>query len=118
MSEVLRCKIWQAFIMLESSRAVKCPSLSYHLAGMKCFQLALSNEQFLEEVFQEKIQFADDFREITEEMFTIDQVEDKRMEFNEDMELSVYHSSAGNDRFQIATSNSNHTGFLLLETKP
>ena len=78
--------------MLESSRAVKCPSLSYHLAGMKCFQLALVNEQFLEEVFQEKKQFADDFREITEEMFTIDQVEETKMESNEDMELSVDHS--------------------------
>jgi hypothetical protein len=77
--------------MLESSRAVKCPSLSYHLAGMKCFQLALVNEEFLEEVFQEKKQFADDFREITEEMFTIDQVEDTRMELNEDVKLNVDH---------------------------
>jgi hypothetical protein len=61
--------------MLESSRAIKCPSLRYHLAGMKCFQLALIEETFLEKVFQGHKQYIDDFRDITEEMFTIDQVE-------------------------------------------
>jgi hypothetical protein len=61
--------------MLESSRAVKCPSLRYHLAGMKCFQLALANENFLAKVFQGYEQYIGDFRDITDEMFTIDQVE-------------------------------------------
>jgi hypothetical protein len=61
--------------MLESSRAVKCPSLRYHLAGMKCFQLALMDEKFLEKIFQGYEQYIDDFRDITVEMFTIDQVE-------------------------------------------
>jgi len=61
--------------MLESSRAIKCPSLRYHLAGMKCFQLALIEETFLEKVFQGYKQYIDDFRDITEEMYTIDQVE-------------------------------------------
>jgi hypothetical protein len=61
--------------MLESSRAIKCPSLRYHLAGMKCFQLALIEETFLRKVFQGQEQYIDDFRDITEEMFTIDQVE-------------------------------------------
>ena len=77
--------------MLESSRAVKCPSLSYHLAGMKCFQMALANEEFLKEVFKENKQFADDFQEITEEMFTLDQVKDTTMQSNEDMGLGVDH---------------------------
>ncbi|CAF3907219.1 unnamed protein product [Adineta steineri] len=66
-------KIWQAYIMLESSRAIKCPSLRYHLAGMKCFQLALMNKTFLKEVFQENEQHIKDLQDITEEMFTIDQ---------------------------------------------
>jgi hypothetical protein len=61
--------------MLESSRAIKCPSLRYHLAGMKCFQLALINETFLQKVFQEHEQYIDDIKDITEEMFTINQVE-------------------------------------------
>jgi hypothetical protein len=42
---------------------------------MKCFQLALIEEKFLEEVFQGQKQYIDDLRDITEEMFTIDQVE-------------------------------------------
>ncbi|CAF0773073.1 unnamed protein product [Rotaria sordida] len=65
--------IWQAYIMLESSRAIKCPSLRYHLAGMKCFQLALAEKNFLEKIFQKHEQYIDDVRDILEEMFTIDQ---------------------------------------------
>jgi hypothetical protein len=61
--------------MLESSRAVKCPSLRYHLAGMKCFQFALIDEKFVGKVFQGKEQYIDDLRDITGEMFTINQVE-------------------------------------------
>lgn len=61
--------------MLESSKAIKCPSLRYHLAGMKCFQLALSDERFLAQVFPEETSHRTDLRDITEEMFTIDQVE-------------------------------------------
>ena len=60
--------------MLESSCAVKCPSLRYHLAGMKCFQLALTEENFMKEVFKEEQEFIDDVTDITEEMFTIEQV--------------------------------------------
>ncbi len=71
-------QIWQAYIMLESSRAIKCPSLRYHLAGMKCFQLALAEDRFLEKVFHEQEQYIDDFRDIAGEMFTIDQVESKK----------------------------------------
>lgn len=59
--------------MLESSRAIKCPSLRYHLAGMKCFQLALIKKNFLERIFHEQ-EYLNDFRDIMEEMFTIDQV--------------------------------------------
>jgi hypothetical protein len=61
--------------MLESSQAIKCPSLRYHLAGMKCFQLALTDEKFVEKVFQGKEEYIDDIRDITEEMFTLNQVQ-------------------------------------------
>lgn len=60
--------------MLESSRAIKCPSLRYHLAGMKCFQLALAEEEFLEQVFQGENEYINNIRDITDEIFTIDQV--------------------------------------------
>lgn len=60
--------------MLESSRAIKCPSLRYHLAGMKCFQLALTQQSFLKNVFQGHEQYVDDIRDIMEETFSIDQV--------------------------------------------
>lgn len=60
--------------MLESSQAIKCPSLRYHLAGMKCFQLALTEESFLKEIFQDQQQSIDDIQDITEELYTIEQV--------------------------------------------
>ena len=61
--------------MLESSRAIKCPSLRYHLAGMKCFQYALLNEQFREKIFPNQKEYREDLKDILEEMFSIDQVE-------------------------------------------
>ena len=64
--------------MLESSRAVKCPSLRYHLAGMKCFQVALNEKKFLERIFHEYETYIDDIRDVMEETFTIDQVEPKK----------------------------------------
>jgi bacterioferritin (cytochrome b1) len=60
--------------MLEVSRAVKCPSLRYHLAGMKCVQLALTDQRLLETIFADREEYIDDLREITEDMFTIEQV--------------------------------------------
>ncbi|CAF4238391.1 unnamed protein product [Rotaria socialis] len=65
--------IWQAYIMLESSCAIKCPSLRYHLAGMKCFQLATNDEEFLGKLFHEHEEYIDDFRYVLEDMFTMDQ---------------------------------------------
>ncbi|CAF5055448.1 unnamed protein product, partial [Rotaria sp. Silwood1] len=40
---------------------------------MKCFQLALIEKNFLEKIFQGHEQYIDDFQDIIEEMFTIDQ---------------------------------------------
>ena len=41
---------------------------------MKCFQLVLNDDKFLEKVFPEETSSRTDFKEITEEMFTIDEV--------------------------------------------
>ena len=45
---------------------------------MKCFQLAIANEAFLESIFPEQKSVIDDLRSITEEMFFIDQVSKER----------------------------------------
>jgi hypothetical protein len=64
--------------MLESSRAVKCPSLRYHLAGMKCFQLALTKDSFLRTIFSGENDKFINLKEVLGEMFTVEQVESKR----------------------------------------
>ena len=43
---------WQARALLESSRATKCPSLGYHLAGTKKVQQALARPGVLESLYQ------------------------------------------------------------------
>jgi glutathione synthetase len=42
---------WQARLMLETSRAAKCPSLGYHLAGTKKVQQELARPGVLERFF-------------------------------------------------------------------
>ena len=37
-------KEWSAYSLVEKSRAIKCPSISYHLAGSKKIQQVLYNE--------------------------------------------------------------------------
>ena len=75
----MNVKIWQVFTMIESSRAIKCPSLRYHLAGMKCFQMALADETFLKTIFLNNTDHLNSFKEICGEVFTIDQVSFLRM---------------------------------------
>mmetsp|Transcript_33007 Transcript_33007/g.80220 ORF Transcript_33007/g.80220 Transcript_33007/m.80220 type:complete len:658 (-) Transcript_33007:104-2077(-) len=45
---------WQARLSLEQSRAAKCPSLGYHLAGTKKVQQELARPGVLERFFSEK----------------------------------------------------------------
>jgi glutathione synthetase len=42
---------WQARAALETSRATKCPSLGYHLAGTKKVQQALARPEVLENIY-------------------------------------------------------------------
>ena len=44
---------WQARALLETSRATKCPSLGYHLAGTKKVQQALARPGVLESVYSD-----------------------------------------------------------------
>ena len=44
---------WQARALVETSRATKCPSLGYHLAGTKKVQQALARPGVLEGVYQD-----------------------------------------------------------------
>ena len=41
-------KEWSTYLLLEQSRAIKCPSISYHLAGTKKIQQMLYNPTILE----------------------------------------------------------------------
>ena len=41
-------KEWDIYLLLEQSRAIKCPSVAYHLAGMKKIQQVLYNPTILE----------------------------------------------------------------------
>ena len=41
-------KEWSVYLLLEQSRAIKCPSVSYHLAGTKKIQQMLYNPSVLE----------------------------------------------------------------------
>ncbi|KZS15426.1 Glutathione synthetase [Daphnia magna] len=42
---------WDARLMIERSKAIKCPSISYHLAGTKKVQQVLAEPGFLERIF-------------------------------------------------------------------
>lgn len=44
---------WDARLMIERSKAIKCPSISYHLAGTKKVQQVLAEPGFLERIFDE-----------------------------------------------------------------
>ena len=41
-------KEWSVYLLLEQSRAIKCPSVAYHLAGTKKIQQVLYNPSVLE----------------------------------------------------------------------
>ena len=44
---------WDARLLIERSRAVKCPSIAYHLAGTKKVQQVLAEPGVLEELFRD-----------------------------------------------------------------
>lgn len=41
-------KEWNARLLIERSFSIKCPSISYHLAGTKKIQQVISNKDILE----------------------------------------------------------------------
>ncbi|PHU19505.1 Glutathione synthetase, chloroplastic [Capsicum chinense] len=45
---------WKARLLMEQSHAVKCPSISYHLAGTKKIQQELTNPNVLERFLENK----------------------------------------------------------------
>ena len=44
---------WDARLMIERSKAIKCPSISYHLAGTKKVQQVLADPGNLERIFDD-----------------------------------------------------------------
>lgn len=45
-------RAWDARLLMERSRAIKCPSINFHLAGAKKFQEVLNNQAKLERYLQ------------------------------------------------------------------
>ena len=57
---------WHVRLLLERSRAIKCPSINFHLSGVKKFQQALNSQKHLERFLDEDSakQLADTFCQI------------------------------------------------------
>ena len=53
-------KEWNVRLLLENSRAIKCPSISYHLLTTKKIQQVLSNQNVLE-WYDETLSYVTDF---------------------------------------------------------
>lgn len=47
-------KFWQARLMIERSRAIKCPTVAYQLAGTKRVQQALYEQATVEKYIQDE----------------------------------------------------------------
>ena len=47
-----RCE-WKARLLIERSKAIKCPNIAYHLAGTKKIQQTLAQPGVLEDILQD-----------------------------------------------------------------
>ena len=54
-------KEWNVQLLLENSRAIKCPFISYHLLTTKKIQQVLSNQDMLEWYYDETLSYVTDF---------------------------------------------------------
>ena len=72
---------WEARLMMERSKAIKSPSINYHLAGTKKVQQELAKPGMVERFLGDKVQI-DAVREIFTGLYTLDRDElgDKHFE--------------------------------------
>ncbi|XP_057375062.1 glutathione synthetase-like isoform X2 [Daphnia carinata] len=62
---------WDARLMIERSKAIKCPSISYHLAGTKKVQQVLAEPGFLERIFDDAEKIAK-LRDVFTGLYSLD----------------------------------------------
>lgn len=64
---------WAARLMIERSRAIKCPTIAYHLAGTKKVQQVIAKPGVLEELLQDADKAAK-LREVFTGLYSLDMV--------------------------------------------
>ena len=64
---------WDARLMIERSRAIKCPTIAYHLAGTKKVQQVLAQPGVLEQLLHDK-EKAERLRECFTGLYSLDLV--------------------------------------------
>lgn len=64
---------WDARLMIERSRAIKCPNIGYHLAGTKKVQQVLAEPGVLEKLFNDPLKAAS-VREVFTGLYSLDLV--------------------------------------------
>lgn len=62
---------WDSRLMIERSKAIKCPSINYHLAGTKKVQQALAKEGMLQRFISDEKQ-VEQIREIFTGLYSLD----------------------------------------------
>lgn len=65
---------WEARLMMERSRAVKCPDIATHLAGTKKVQEVLSRPGVLERFFPDRPRVVEKIRATFAGHYTLDMV--------------------------------------------
>lgn len=65
---------WEARLRIERSRAIKCPSIQYHLAGTKKVQQSLAKPMALEHLLDASPDKLEAVREIFTGLYSLDQV--------------------------------------------
>ena len=68
---------WEARLMMERSKAIKSPSIQYHLAGTKKVQQELSKTGMVEKFLGDKAQI-ESIRDIFTGLYSLDHVSKKR----------------------------------------
>ena len=70
----LSLQTWETRLLMERSRAIKCPDIATHLAGTKKVQQVLARPGVLEHFFPEQPQVVQQIRDTFVGSYTLDQV--------------------------------------------
>lgn len=77
---------WEARLMIERSRAIKCPNIAYHLAGTKKVQQVLVQPGVLEHLLED-VKKASRLREVFTGLYSLDLVIDSAFAYA----FNVFH---------------------------